>query len=240
VILRKVRRLQRPMFETALYRRLIMKTDAELKRDVNAELAWDPAINASAIGVAVKDGVVTLSGHLDTYAEKVAVERALRRVVGVKAIALELDIRLSPTHRRSDTDIANTIESTLRWNGVVPTNKVRVIVDKGWVTLQGEVDWDFQRRSVEKAIRPLIGVVGINNEIAIKASVAPADVARRIREALTRQTEREVDHLDVRTEGGTVTLRGKVHSWHERDAAQGAAWAAPGVRAVINDLTIND
>lgn len=217
-----------------------MKTDAELKRDVNAELAWDPAINASAIGVAVKDGVVTLSGHLDTYAEKVAVERALRRVVGVKAIALELDIRLSPTHRRSDTDIANTIESTLRWNGVVPTNKVRVIVDKGWVTLQGEVDWDFQRRSVEKAIRPLIGVVGINNEIAIKASVAPADVARRIREALTRQTEREVDHLDVRTEGGTVTLRGKVHSWHERDAAQGAAWAAPGVRAVINDLTIND
>jgi osmotically-inducible protein OsmY len=217
-----------------------MKTDAELKRDVNAELAWDPAINASAIGVAVKDGVVTLSGHLDTYAEKVAVERALGRVVGVKAIALELDIRLSPSHRRSDTDIANSIESTLRWNGVVPTNKVRVIVDKGWVTLQGEVDWDFQRRSVEKAIRPLIGVVGINNEIAIKASVAPADVARRIREALTRQTEREVDHLDVRTEGGTVTLRGKVHSWHERDAAQGAAWAAPGVRAVINDLTIND
>ena len=123
---------------------------------------------------------------------------------------------------------------------MVPASKVRVIVDKGWVTLQGEVDWDFQRRSVEKAIRPLIGVVGISNEIAIKASVAPADVARRIREALTRQTEREVDHLDIRTEGGTVTLRGKVHSWHERDAAQGAAWAAPGVRAVINDLTIND
>ena len=113
-------------------------------------------LNASAVGVAVKDGVVTLSGHLDTYAEKMAVARAQRRVAGAKAIALELDVRLSPEHQRSDTDIANTIEHTLRWNCVVPTDKVRVVVDQGWVTLQGSVDWDYQRRSVEKAIRPLV------------------------------------------------------------------------------------
>jgi osmotically-inducible protein OsmY len=217
-----------------------MKTDAQLKKDVTAELAWDPAVNASAVGVAVKDGVVTLTGHLETFAEKAAVERALRRVAGVRAIALELDIRLAPDHRRSDTDIANAAEYALRWNSVVAIDKIRLIVDKGWITLQGEVDWDFQRRSVEKAIRPLMGVVGISNEITLKPCAVPGDVTRRIGDALARQAEREAKHLDVRVEGSTVTLRGKVHSWQERDAAQGAAWAAPGVRTVINELTIGD
>ena len=217
-----------------------MKTDAELKRDVGAELACDPAANASGIGVAVKDGVVTLSGHLDTFAEKSAVASALRRVAGVKAIALELDVRLSPEHRRSDTDIANAIEHVLRWNSIVPADKVRVIVDNGWVTLQGEVDWDFQRRSVEKAIRPLIGVVGISNELVITHATVPPEVASRIRDALARQTQREADRLEIRNNGGTVTLSGKVHSWHARDAAQGAAWSVPGVHAVVNNLVIDD
>lgn len=217
-----------------------MKSDADLKKDVVDELAWDPAVNASAVGVAVRDGVVTLSGHLDTYAEKAAVERVLKRVAGVKAIALELDVRLAPGHVRSDTDIARAAEQALGWNSMVPANKVRVIVDRGWVTLQGQLEWDYQRQSAEKAVRALVGVVGLSNEIAIAPRAAPADVTRRIREALTRQAQREVKHLDVRVNGGTVTLQGQVHSWHERNAAQGAAWSAPGVVQVINELTIAD
>lgn len=216
----------------------IMKTDADLKRDVQAELAWDPAVKSTQIGVAVKDGVVTLSGHLETYAEKCAAERALRRVVGVKAIALELDVRLSPEHRRSDTDIANAAEQALKWNTLVPVDQVRVTVDNGWITLQGEVEWDYQRRSVEKAIRPLMGVVGISNELTIKQRVTPAGLQSRIAEALKRQVEREVKHLDIKVQGSTVTLSGTVNSWHERDAAQGVAWSAPGVSAVINELRI--
>jgi osmotically-inducible protein OsmY len=215
----------------------IMKTDADLKRDVQAELAWDPAVKSTQIGVAVKDGVVTLSGHLETYAEKCAAERALRRVAGVKAIALELDVLLSPEHRRSDTDIANAAEQSLKWNTLAP-DQVRVTVDGGWVTLEGEVEWDYQRRSVEKAIRPLTGVVGISNEITIKHKVTPAGLQSRIAEALKRQVEREVKHLDIKVQGSTVTLSGTVNSWHERDAAQGAAWSAPGVSAVINELRI--
>ncbi len=217
-----------------------MKSDAELKKDVVDELAWDPAVNASAVGVAVRDGVVTLTGHLDTYAEKTAVERVLKRVGGVKAIALELDVRLAPGHVRSDTDIARAAEQALGWNSMVPADKVRVIVDRGWVTLQGQLEWDYQRQSAEKAVRALVGVVGLSNEIAIAPRAAPADVTRRIREALTRQAQREVKHMDVRVNGGTVTLQGQVHSWHERNAAQGAAWSAPGVVQVINELSIAD
>jgi osmotically-inducible protein OsmY len=219
---------------------LIMKTDAALKKDVVDELAWDPAVNANAVGVAVKEGVVTLTGHLDTYAEKAAVERVLKRVVGVKAIALELDVRLAPGHVRSDTDIARAAEQALGWNSMVPAGKVRVIVDKGWITLQGQLEWDYQRRSAEKTVRALAGVVGVSNEVAITPRAVPADVAQRIREALMRQVQREVKHLDVRVNGGTVTLQGKVHSWHERNAAQGAAWSAPGVVQVINELTLAD
>ena len=215
-----------------------MKTDVELKKDVEAELAWDPAVRATAIGVAVKDGVVTLTGHIETYVEKYAAAKAVRRVTGVKAIALELDVRLSPEHRRSDTDIAAAAEQALRWNTSVPPDKVRITVDKGWITLQGELEWDYQRRSVDRAIRPLMGVVGVSNDIAIKPKVTSGDLQKRITEALKRQAEREVDRMDIKVDGSTVTLRGKVNSWHERDAAAGTVWSAPGVRAVINDLAI--
>jgi osmotically-inducible protein OsmY len=214
-----------------------MKTDAALKRDVESELGWDPAVRSTEIGVAVKDGVVTLTGHLDTYAEKHAAERALRRVAGVRSIALELDVRLAPEHHRSDTDIAMAAEQALRWNTAV-NEQVHVTVDKGWMTLRGEVEWDYQRRSAEKAVRPLKGVVGISNEIAIKPKVVPTDLHGRIADALRRHPEREARHMDILVEGTTVTLRGTVTSWHERDAAQGAAWSAPGVRTVINELQV--
>ena len=215
-----------------------MKTDADLKRDVTAELAWDPAVKSTAIGVAVKDGVVTLSGHLETFADKHAAARALRRVAGVKAIALELDVKLSPDHKRSDTDIAAGAEEALKWNTLVPLQAIRLTVDHGWVTLQGEVEWDYQRRSVEKAIRPLMGVVGIGNEITLRARPEAIDLSRKIQEALTRQALREAKQIQVHVDGTTVKLSGKVHSWQEREAVQGVAWATPGVHAVINELHV--
>ena len=215
-----------------------MKTDVELKKDVTAELAWDPAVKSTAIGVAVQDGVVTLSGHLETFADKHAAARALRRVAGVKAIALELDVKLSPDHKRSDTDIAAGAEEALKWNTLVPLQAIRLTVDHGWVTLQGEVEWDYQRRSVEKAIRPLMGVVGISNEITLRARPESIDLSRKIQEALTRQALREAKQIQVDVDGTTVKLSGKVHSWQEREAVQGVAWAAPGVHAVINELHV--
>jgi osmotically-inducible protein OsmY len=216
----------------------IMKTDSDLKKDVMAELAWDPAVTANAVGVSVKDGVVTLSGHLDTYAEKFAAERALRRVAGVQAIAIELDVKLSPQHKRSDTEIAAAAEAALKWHTSAPADKIRITVENGWVRLQGEVEWQYQRASVEKVIRPLIGVVGISNEIGLKVKPVPADLAGRIEDALKRQALREAKRVDVSVEGSTVTLRGHVHSWQERDAVAGAVWSAPGVRSVINEVRI--
>ena len=217
---------------------MIVKTDADLKRDVAAELAWDPAVKSTAIGVAVRDGVVTLTGHIDTFAEKHAASRAVRRVAGVKAIALELDVKIAPGHQRNDTEIAESIEQALKWSTVVPLDSIRVTVDHGWVTLQGDVEWDYQRRNVEKAVRPLMGVVGISNEIVVRAKPTLADLKRKIEDALTRQALREAQHVAVAIEGGTVKLTGKVHSWQERDVVQGVAWSAPGVSTVVNDLQI--
>ncbi|MDE2300016.1 MAG: BON domain-containing protein, partial [Burkholderiales bacterium] len=168
-----------------------MKSDAQLKTDVAAELEWDPSINATNVGVAVKDGVVTLTGHLDTYAEKYAIERALQRVQGVKAIALELDVKLASSHVRSDSEIAAAAESAFKWHALIPAERIRVKVEKGWVTLTGEVDWEYQRREAEKAVRPLTGVVAVTNSITLKRNVAPANITHRIRDALTRQAERE-------------------------------------------------
>lgn len=215
-----------------------MKTDADLKRDVTAELAWDPAVNSTAIGVAVKDGVVTLTGHIDTFAQKQAAMRAVRRVSDVKAIAVEIDVKLAPDHKRSDTDIAVSAEQALKWNTLVPVDSVKLSVDHGWITLRGDVDWEFQRSTVEKAVRPLMGVVGVSNEMTLRAQPRAANLARKIEEALTRQAIREAQHIQIRVDGTTVKLTGKVHSWQEREAAQWVAWTAPGVRSVINELSV--
>lgn len=215
-----------------------MKTDAQLKKDVTAELEWDPSINASHVGVAAADGVVTLTGHLNTYAEKYAIERAVQRVQGVKAVALELDVVLEPGHKRSDSEIANAVESALQWHTLVPAERIQVKVEKGWVTLKGEVDWEYQRQNAEKAVRPLTGVVGLSNAITLKPSVTPTKVADRIRDALARHAEREARHIEVMASGSAVTLRGTVDSWAERNAAFGAAWSAPGVLSVVNEIRV--
>jgi len=215
-----------------------VKTDADLKKDVTDELAWDPSVRSNAIGVSVKDGVVTLTGHIETFAEKQAAMRAVRRVADVKAIALELDVKLAPSHQRSDTDIAANAKQALKWNSVVPADAVRLTVDHGWITLQGELDWDYQRRAAEKAVRVLLGVVGVSNEMTLRARAKVADLNRRIEEALTRQAVREAHRVRVEVDGSTVRLQGKVHSWAERDVVQGVAWSAPGVQNVVNEVLI--
>jgi osmotically-inducible protein OsmY len=215
-----------------------MKTDAVLKQDVEAELAWDAIVNASQVGVAVKNGVVTLSGHLDSYAEKYAAERAAQRVKGVKGVAVELDVRLGLGAKRTDADIAAAADSALRWHALVPEDRIKVTVEKGWLTLSGDVEWDFQRQSAFKAVRPLTGVVGVSNTIALKPTVTPANITQRIQCALERQAMREAKGIEVIVSGGTVTLKGTVHSWAERNAAQGAAWSAPGITSVVNQLHV--
>jgi osmotically-inducible protein OsmY len=216
-----------------------MKTDTQLKHDVVAELDWDRAINATNIGVAVRDGVVTMSGHIDTSADKDAIERAVQRVEGVRAVAVELDVKLSPGHQRSDSEIAAAAESAFKWHALLPADKLKVRVEKGWVTLGGEVEWDYQRRNAESSVRALTGVVGVSNTIAIKPQVAPANVIGRIREALTRRAEREVRNIDASVSGSTVTLRGSVHTWAERAACEGAAWSAAGISKVVNELQVS-
>ena len=215
-----------------------MKTDAQLKDDVSTELEWDPSIHASQVGVAVKNGVVTLTGHLDTYQEKYAIEKAVGRIEGVKAIAVELDVKLEYGHKRSDTEIAAAAESALKWHSQIPEERIQVRVEKGWITLKGEVDWNYQRKNAEKAVRPLVGVVGVTNGITLKEAVAPADVAGSIRNAFVRHAEREAKKIEVSVRGATVTLRGTVDSLAERAAAVGAAWAAPGISNVVNEIDI--
>jgi osmotically-inducible protein OsmY len=215
-----------------------MKTDAQLKTDVTDELFWDPVVNATHVGVIVNAGVVTLTGHLDTFAEKHAAERAVRRVAGVRGIALELDVKLAPAHKRSDSEIAQAASSALRWNSLVPDDLVKVEVEDGWVTLTGELPWSYQIKSAEKCVRPLVGVRGLSNLIKLKPQVNTADIGLQISAALKRQAEREAKHIAIDVKAGTVTLAGKVHSLAERDAAVGAAYSAKGVSTVVDRLEL--
>lgn len=215
-----------------------MKTDAQLKKDVEAELEWEPAVDAAHIGVAVKDGVVTLTGHLETFAEKHVAERAVRRVAGVRAIAEEIDVGLARGHVRSDSDIAQAIEGAFSWRTLIPSDRIQVKVEQGWVTLTGEVNWAYQRQVAEQAVRPIIGVRGVSNSIAIKASSTPTNITERIEQALRRQAEREAKAIKVTVNGTAATLRGMVHLWTERHAAQDAAFSAPGISSVVNELKV--
>lgn len=215
-----------------------MKTDLDIKNDVLTELSWDPLVPEARIGVAVHEGVVTLTGHLDSYAEKVATKRAAERVSGVRALAVELDVIPTGVHQRSDTEIALAVEHALSWSTSVPQGRVKATVEKGWVTLSGELDWNFQRRAVERMVRPLKGVVGLSDNIRLKTLPVSSNLSNRIQEALTRQAMREARRIEISMDGSVVTLRGHVHSWAERSAAEGAAWSAPGVSRVNNEMTV--
>lgn len=215
-----------------------MKTAKDLQRDVLAELAWDPTLDAAAIGVAAHDGIVTLSGYVRSYAEKRAAENATKRVAGVQGIADDLEVRLSSSARRDDTDIARAAVSALEWSTLVPAERIRVTVEHGWLTLEGDVDWQYERKAAEKAVASLTGVHGVVNKVTVKPPVAPALVEEKIRNAFKRHAELDADRVRVEVSESKVTLRGRVESWGEYERAEWAAWSAPGVTQVENHLWV--
>lgn len=217
-----------------------MKTDTQLQRDVQAELSWEPSVRDAEIGVAAKDGVVTLSGYVDTFAEKYLAERAAERVSGVKAIADDLKVKLPTAFQRPDTEIAHAVVNALRSDIQVPDDKVKAKVEDGWVTLEGDVEWQYQKNAAERAVRYLRGVVGVSNHIMLKPKrVSTVEVSTKIREALRRNAELDAERIIVEAADGQVTLKGWVRSYAERQDAERAAWAAPGVTRVDDKISIN-
>lgn len=216
-----------------------MQSDSQIQQNVVAELRWDPSVSLAEIGVAVKDGVATLSGAVDSFAKKYAAIHAAERVAGVKAIAEELKVLLPSDLKRTDTEIAHAAVNALSWDIEVPDDKIKVRVDEGWVWLEGEVEWQYQKGAAERAVRYLTGVKGVTNSIRIKARAFAPEVRKRIEDALKRNAELDAKRISVETSDGTVTLRGTVRSWTERADAERAAWSAPGVTKVDDQLAIH-
>ena len=214
-----------------------MNDDHKLKQDILSELNWEPSISADHIGVTVKEGVVTLTGHVATYWEKQAAERSAARVHGVKALAEEIEIRLPIHFKRADDEIAAAAVSRLSWDVSVPKDAVKVKAEKGYVRLTDRVDWHYQKDSAADAIRPLSGVTGVSDQIMIKAPPNTANIADDIMHALHRTFFD--DNVNVTAEGGKVRLTGDVDSWTDRQTAASTAWAAPGTMSVQNDIYIN-
>lgn len=215
-----------------------MKTDKQLQQDVLAELDWDPAVNAAAIGVEVKDGVVTLAGHVASYAEKFDAERVAQRVSGVKALAVEIDVKIEGLGKRTDADIAKTAASALQWTTFLTSGQVKVTVEKGWLTLSGEVDWEYQRKSAELAVRYLLGVTGVSDQITIKPRTTAGAVKSDIEAALKRRAAADTKTISVDVAGSKVTLSGTVRSWSDRELATTAAWGMPGVYDVVDNINV--
>lgn len=216
-----------------------MKSDSQIQTDVMQELIWDPRVSHEHIGVSVADGIVTLSGAIPSYIEKSAAERAAQRVSGVKAVVEKIDVKLPSLHEKDDQDIAEAVLNSFIWNVEIPDKLIKVVVEKGWVKLTGEVEWNYQRNAAEKMVRSLTGVKGVSNNIILKTREVQAGVVKqKIEDALKREALREAKKINVAINGGTVTLSGKVHSFSEMNDAQLAAWSAPGVTKIENKLLV--
>ncbi|MFL5658437.1 MAG: BON domain-containing protein [Ktedonobacteraceae bacterium] len=215
------------------------RTDEQIQADVLEELKWDTRVRPNEIGVAVKDGVVTLTGWVDSYLKKIAAEEAAHRVRGVKAVANDIEVRLPTSSERTDADLAKAALNALEWEAAIPADKLDVTVSKGWVTLKGEVEYGFQKRLAERVVERLSGVKGVTNLIAVKPRLSPEDLKQNIEKALVRNAETDARRITVEVEGSKVILRGTVRSYAEKKAAEDAAWAAPGVSEVENRIVIS-
>jgi osmotically-inducible protein OsmY len=213
-------------------------TDKRLEEDVASELEWEPSLDASDIGVSVADGVVTLRGNVRSYAEQFRAERVAQRVFGVTAIVNDLHVRLTSEHTRTDTEIAQAAVGALKLNTFVPAGRVAVLVANGWITLTGTVNWEYERDAAARAVRYLPGVKGVMNNVTVKPHVDATDVRDKIEAAFRRSAEIDARRINITAKDGKVTLSGNVHSWTEREEAERAAWAAPGVREVDDQLAV--
>ena len=213
-------------------------SDISLRQNILDELEFEPSIDAADIGVAVEDGVVTLTGHVGSYAQKIAAEQAVLRVKGVRAIAEKIEVRYPNDKKTADDEIAKRALSIIAWDTTVPDDRIQVKVEHGWVTLSGQVEWFFQKNAAESAVRKLSGVIGVNNRITVLPHVQAGNIRQRIEDALKRNAELEAEGIRVLVSGGKVTLEGKVNAWRERSVAERAAWAVPGVTSVEDHLAI--
>lgn len=215
-----------------------MKTNAQLQRDVLDELQFEPAVDPAEIGVIAQDGIVTLAGRVKSYAEKWSAVRAVERLVGVRAVVDEMTVELPTIYQRTEEDLARAVLNALKWDVMVPNERIKVKVSQGWITLEGTVDHKYEQAAVESAVRNLAGVKGVENLVKIKPVATPFEVKAKIENAFRRTAELEARKIKVDVQGEKVILRGTVHRWAERDEAERAAWSAPGVSQVEDELTV--